>query len=59
MSRKIDESIMVGENVEIKVVAVSGKKVKLGITPPKNIKVHRKEIFRKFKKSGIRISRLK
>jgi len=45
LSRRRDESIMVGENVEIKIVGVSGNKVRLGITAPKSIEVHRKEIF--------------
>ena len=45
LSRRMDESIMVGQNVEIKIVGVSGNKVRLGITAPKSIEVHRKEIF--------------
>lgn len=45
LSRRRDESIMVGENVEIKIVGISGNKVRLGITAPKSIEVHRKEIF--------------
>ena len=45
LSRRRDESIMVGENVEIKIIGVSGNKVRLGIIAPKSIEVHRKEIF--------------
>ena len=45
LSRRRDESIMVGENVEIRIIGVSGNKVRLGITAPKSIEVHRKEIF--------------
>lgn len=45
LSRRMDESIMVGEDVEIKIVGVRGNKVRLGITAPKSIEVHRKEVF--------------
>ena len=50
LSRRRDESIMVGENVEITIVGVSGNKVRLGITAPKSIEVHRKEIFEAIRK---------
>jgi carbon storage regulator len=36
---------MIGDDVEVSIVEVKGDQVKLGISAPKNIKVHRKEIF--------------
>jgi len=45
LSRRREESIMIGQDVEIKIVNVSGKKVRLGITAPRNVPVHRKEIY--------------
>lgn len=45
LSRKRDESIMIGDDVEIIIVDVRGDKVRLGITAPKNIPVHRREIY--------------
>lgn len=45
LSRCKDESIMVGERVEITIVDVRGNKVRLGITAPRSIPVHRKEVF--------------
>lgn len=45
LSRQKDESIIVGDDVEITIVDVRGDKVRLGITAPKNISVHRKEIY--------------
>jgi carbon storage regulator len=45
LSRQIDESIMIGDDVEIIIVDVRGDKVRLGITAPKNIPVHRREIY--------------
>jgi len=45
LSRKKDESIMVGDHIEIKILAVEGEQIKLGIVAPKTVKVHRSEVF--------------
>lgn len=45
LSRQRDESVMIGDDVEIIVVDVRGDKVRLGITAPKNVPVHRREIY--------------
>jgi carbon storage regulator len=45
LSRQKDESIMIGDEVEITIVDVRGDKVRLGITAPKSIAVHRREIY--------------
>jgi carbon storage regulator len=45
LSRQRDESIMIGDNVEIIIVDVRGDKVRLGIAAPKDIPVHRREIY--------------
>ena len=45
LSRQRDESIMIGDDVEIIIVDVRGDKVRLGITAPKSIPVHRREIY--------------
>ena len=45
LSRKKNESIMIGDHIEIKVLAVEGEQVKLGIVAPKTVKVHRSEVF--------------
>jgi carbon storage regulator len=45
LSRQKDESIMIGDEVEITIVDVRGDKVRLGITAPKSIPVHRREIY--------------
>ena len=45
LSRKKDESIMIGDQIEIKILAVEGEQVKLGIVAPKTVKVHRSEVF--------------
>ena len=45
LSREKDESIMIGDDVEITIVDVRGDKVRLGINCPRSISVHRKEIY--------------
>ena len=45
LSRTKDESIMIGNDVEITIVYVKGDKVRLGITAPRSISVHRREIY--------------
>lgn len=45
LSRQRDESIMIGDNVQITVVDIRGDKVRLGIVAPSDIPVHRKEVF--------------
>ncbi|MCH2114445.1 MAG: carbon storage regulator CsrA [Pirellulales bacterium] len=45
LSRQRDESIIIGDNVVITVVDVRGDKVKLGIDAPKEISVHRREVY--------------
>jgi len=45
LSRKKTESIMIGDHIEVKILAVEGDQVKLGIVAPKSVKVHRSEVF--------------
>ena len=45
LSRQKDESIMIGDDVEITIIDVSGDKVRLGITAPKSVPVHRREVY--------------
>ncbi|PKM94917.1 MAG: carbon storage regulator [Firmicutes bacterium HGW-Firmicutes-1] len=45
LSRKIQESIVIGDNIEITVLSISKDQVKLGISAPKSVPVHRKEIY--------------
>ncbi|MEK7505010.1 MAG: carbon storage regulator CsrA [Patescibacteria group bacterium] len=45
LSRKRDESIMIGDDIEITVVDIRGDKVRLGIAAPRPVQVHRKEVY--------------
>ena len=52
LSRQRDETIMIGDNVEITVVDIRGDKVRLGITAPRHIQVHRKEVYDAIKREN-------
>lgn len=45
LSRQRDESIIIGDNVQVTIVDIRGDKVRLGIVAPSEISVHRKEIY--------------
>ena len=49
LTRKTGESLLVGDDVEITVLSVRGSQVKLGVNAPKDIAVHRQEIYQKIK----------
>jgi len=46
LSRKCNEQIVIGENIVVTVVAIRGGNVRLGIDAPKDVTVHREEVFR-------------
>ena len=50
LSRQKDESIMIGDNIQITVVDVRGEKVRLGITAPPQVPVHRMEVYEAIKR---------
>lgn len=45
LTRKRNESIMLGDDVEVMLIEIRGDQVRLGITAPKELPVHRKEIY--------------
>jgi carbon storage regulator len=45
LSRQRDETIMIGDDIEITIVDIRGDKVRLGITAPVTVPVHRKEVY--------------
>jgi carbon storage regulator len=52
LSRQRDETIMIGDDVEITVVDIRGDKVRLGISAPTHIPVHRKEVYDAIKREN-------
>lgn len=57
LTRKLGESIRIGDNIIVKVVELDGKHVKLGIEAPKSISVNREEIYVKIQKENEAASR--
>jgi carbon storage regulator len=45
LTRKTNQSIMIGDDVEVSVLAVTGDKVRIGITAPREVPVFRKEVY--------------
>lgn len=52
LARKPNQSIMIGDDIEIKIVDVRGDQVKIGISAPKKIAVHRKEVYEEIKRQN-------
>lgn len=50
LTRQKDESIMIGDDVEITIVDVRGDRVRLGINAPREVSVHRKEVYEAIQK---------
>lgn len=49
LSRKTNESVMIGDAIEVKVVDIVGRTVKLGVEAPKGVAVYRKEVYEAIK----------
>jgi carbon storage regulator len=52
LSRQRDETIMIGDHIEVTVVDVRGDKVRIGINAPTSVAVHRKEVYDAIKKEN-------
>ena len=54
LTRKLNERIIIGNDISIMVVEIRGDQVRLGITAPRNIEVHRLEVAEQIKRRGHR-----
>lgn len=52
LSRQRDQTIMIGDDIEITVVDIRGDKVRLGINAPSEVPVHRKEVYEAIKREN-------
>lgn len=59
LSRQRNEVIKIGDDIEVEVVDIRGDKVRLGITAPKEISVHRKEIWDAIRKENRQAAQVK
>lgn len=58
LSRLRDETIMIGDDIEVTVVDIRGDKVRLGINAPTRIAVHRKEVYEAIKRENQQAARV-
>src|SRR5438105_15912872 len=59
LSRQRDETIVIGDDVEVTIVDIRGDKVRLGIKAPRSVTVHRKEIYEAVKRENQAAARMK
>ena len=45
LSRKVNESIMIGNDIEITILDIKGDQIKIGINAPKSVPIYRKELY--------------
>ena len=53
LTRRVGESVVIGEDVTVTVLGVKGNQVRIGINAPKHVAVHREEIFERIKSGRI------
>jgi carbon storage regulator len=49
LTRRVQEALMIGDNVTVTVLSVKGNQVRLGIDAPRDVEVHREEIYHRVK----------
>jgi carbon storage regulator len=59
LSRKKDQSIVIGDHIEIKILAVEGDQVRIGIVAPRSVQVHRKEVYEQIQEENRRATQKK
>ncbi|MBA2513084.1 MAG: carbon storage regulator CsrA [Solirubrobacterales bacterium] len=52
LTRKSNQSIMIGDDIEVSVLSIMGEKVRIGIQAPRDIPVFRREVFLEIKREG-------
>jgi carbon storage regulator len=50
LTRRVGETVMIGDEVTVTVLGVKGNQVRIGVNAPKNVAVHREEIYDRIKK---------
>lgn len=54
LTRKVNQSIMIGDDIEVVVLEVRGEQVRLGIKAPRSVTVHRREIYEAIQQENLR-----
>ena len=53
LTRRVGETLMIGDQITVTVLGVKGNQVRVGISAPKDVSVHREEIFQRIKRDGV------
>ena len=56
LTRKLGESIAIGEQIKVTLIDIQGKQVKMGVNAPKDVPIHRQEIYEKIMGENLRAS---
>ena len=57
LARKINESLMIGDQIEVSIIDVRGEQVKIGIKAPPHIKVYRQEVYRAIQEENVQAAK--
>ncbi len=57
LSRKKEESIIIGNNIEIKILKITGNTVEIGINAPKNLSIYREEVYNEIQKTTLKATK--
>lgn len=53
LTRRPNETIRIGENIEIRVLGMRGNQVRIGIEAPKHLSVHREEVYQRIRRANL------
>lgn len=59
LTRRVGETLMIGDEIEVTVLGVKGNQVRIGITAPGNVNVHREEVYCRIQKEAEELEQLK